>query len=474
MKALSILFILLIAVYTGAGAASISGTISYAGASTGQVSIFAFTDTTSGHAPAAIAAISAPGSYSITGLADGTYYLMSVMTNRSLDNVAITDPWGYYGTGHLSPVTLSGGADVFGIDITLADGTLAHPNPFYRAYLAPALTLPLPAYTGAGIDPSIFSMDSSIYLYKHDSSGAASAKVFKINPSTGAVTATIILSLESTPNRICWIDKIIMHNGVLWAIGGYGDPSGLGYVNGIFTIDLAASTSSNQIPADTGIDLSNELGSFTSDGVNFYVGVTLKGTQPSCGVVKFNPSIVSKIPVTPFFSLAARPSFLCYGDASLWAGVDSVKKMDPANGAVLASYNMPRQAAGMYQNNMFWMYDENDSTIKAFSIGTVGVAQEKSIPVSSFELSQNYPNPFNPSTTIHYGLPVRSTVRLVIYNILGQLVQELVNTEQPAGMQSVVWNAQCASGLYFYRLEAASTDNPNKKFVEMKKMVYLK
>jgi hypothetical protein len=298
--------------------------------------------------------------------------------------------------------------------------------------------------------------------------------VFKINPSTGAITETIILSLESSANGICWINRIVNHNGTLWAVGGYGDPSGSGWVNGVFAINLATSRSSSQIPADTGIDLTNELGGLTSDGTNLYVGVTLKGTQPSYGIVKFNPSLVSKIPLTPFFELANRPSYLCYGDASLWAGVDSLKKMDPSNGTVLASYNIPPDAAGLYFDSMFWMYDENDSTLKAFSLGTVGVAKEKNIPVSSFELSQNYPNPFNPSTTIHYGLPVRSTVRLVIYNILGQLVQELVKSEQPAGIQSVVWNAQCASGLYFYRLEATSTENPNKKFVEMKKMVYLK
>jgi hypothetical protein len=89
-------------------------------------------------------------------------------------------------------------------------------------------------------------------------------------------------------------------------------------------------------------------------------------------------------------------------------------------------------------------------------------------------LLQNYPNPFNPSTTIQYGLPARSSVRLVIYNILGQAVKELINTEQQAGIQSVVWNANVSSGLYFYRLEATSIDNSNKRFVETKKMLLLK
>ena len=94
--------------------------------------------------------------------------------------------------------------------------------------------------------------------------------------------------------------------------------------------------------------------------------------------------------------------------------------------------------------------------------------------LQDYFLGDNYPNPFNPSTTIQYGLPTQSSVRLVIYNVLGQVVKELVNTEQQAGYQSVVWNANVSSGIYFYRLEAVSTENPSKRFVETKKMSLLK
>jgi hypothetical protein len=95
------------------------------------------------------------------------------------------------------------------------------------------------------------------------------------------------------------------------------------------------------------------------------------------------------------------------------------------------------------------------------------------IPTNYF-LYQNFPNPFNPATAINYSLPTRSRVHLFVYNILGQIVSNLVNTEQQAGIQSVVWDANVASGLYFYRLEAASLDNPSKRFVETKKMILLR
>ncbi len=75
------------------------------------------------------------------------------------------------------------------------------------------------------------------------------------------------------------------------------------------------------------------------------------------------------------------------------------------------------------------------------------------------ELAQNYPNPFNPATTIRFGLPQESKVRLTVYNILGQKVKELADEVLPAGYHTVRWDgrtaqgSRAASGLYLYRLE---------------------
>jgi hypothetical protein len=91
-----------------------------------------------------------------------------------------------------------------------------------------------------------------------------------------------------------------------------------------------------------------------------------------------------------------------------------------------------------------------------------------------FELNQNYPNPFNPNTTIRYALPTTSRIRLRIFNVLGQVVADLVSAEQPAGWNQVVWNAKISSGIYFYRIEAVSIGDPSKRFVKTKKMIMLK
>lgn len=74
----------------------------------------------------------------------------------------------------------------------------------------------------------------------------------------------------------------------------------------------------------------------------------------------------------------------------------------------------------------------------------------------SFILHQNYPNPFNPSTTIRYELPSSAHITLKVYNVLGQLVDTIVDAEQASGTHEVTWTAdpQTASGLYFYTFEA--------------------
>ena len=86
-----------------------------------------------------------------------------------------------------------------------------------------------------------------------------------------------------------------------------------------------------------------------------------------------------------------------------------------------------------------------------------------------YALEQNYPNPFNPSTTIEFSLPEDvNSVKLTIYNALGERMAELVNGNLTAGSYSYQWNAgNVATGMYIYELR---TD----KFVSIKKMVLMK
>jgi beta-glucanase (GH16 family) len=70
-------------------------------------------------------------------------------------------------------------------------------------------------------------------------------------------------------------------------------------------------------------------------------------------------------------------------------------------------------------------------------------------------LLQNYPNPFNPTTTIRYGIPHRSAVKITLYNTLGQPAAEFVNGEMDPGYYELTLDGKgMSSGVYFCRLTA--------------------
>ncbi|MCH7573931.1 MAG: T9SS type A sorting domain-containing protein [Candidatus Marinimicrobia bacterium] len=93
-------------------------------------------------------------------------------------------------------------------------------------------------------------------------------------------------------------------------------------------------------------------------------------------------------------------------------------------------------------------------------------------------LSANYPNPFNPSTRISFDLGLldgpEQKVTLIVYNLLGQRVDVLVNGILPAGQHQVVWNGKdrrgraVASGIYFVRLQTASGKHFTHKMALLK------
>jgi|GEM_PF-6199653 len=85
-----------------------------------------------------------------------------------------------------------------------------------------------------------------------------------------------------------------------------------------------------------------------------------------------------------------------------------------------------------------------------------------------FELMQNYPNPFNPTTTIRFSLNNESEVSLIVYDILGNEVQTLVNDVRGAGSYEVTFNAgNLSSGIYLYILKAGNY-TATKKLMLMK------
>ncbi len=96
------------------------------------------------------------------------------------------------------------------------------------------------------------------------------------------------------------------------------------------------------------------------------------------------------------------------------------------------------------------------------------VSKLENEPAEKYMLAQNYPNPFNPVTTIRYQIPKKCNVELIVYNVLGRKVANLINEKKEAGNYAVNFDASSlSSGLYFYQLKTGD-------FVLTRKMVIIK
>lgn len=106
-------------------------------------------------------------------------------------------------------------------------------------------------------------------------------------------------------------------------------------------------------------------------------------------------------------------------------------------------------------------------------VGIVEAENKTILLPSVFILFANQPNPFAHMTEIRYGLPIKTRLRIAVYNSLGEEIATLLNGIQNPGWYSVKWNGKdnkgkkCPAGIYFYRLEC-------EEYEAMKKMVKIR
>jgi len=98
--------------------------------------------------------------------------------------------------------------------------------------------------------------------------------------------------------------------------------------------------------------------------------------------------------------------------------------------------------------------DPLDILLKGREATYTSATQHIDVP-SELMLHQNYPNPFNPVTVIEYVLPESADVTLQVYDVMGRLVETLVDELKTSGKHQATWDASdAASGTYIYRLQA--------------------
>jgi hypothetical protein len=130
--------------------------------------------------------------------------------------------------------------------------------------------------------------------------------------------------------------------------------------------------------------------------------------------------------------------------------------------------NYPLEDVEFLNQDIGWIVGFNGLILKTTTGGWTGIEPISSEIPNEFKLFQNYPNPFNPITKIKFQLPKSSSVSLLIYDILGKEISNLVDEELKPGIYEVEFDGTSFSnGIYYYTLTA-------NEYKETKKLVLLK
>ncbi|MFA7290324.1 MAG: T9SS type A sorting domain-containing protein, partial [Melioribacteraceae bacterium] len=104
------------------------------------------------------------------------------------------------------------------------------------------------------------------------------------------------------------------------------------------------------------------------------------------------------------------------------------------------------------KDGYLWLVGHNGLIMKKKIDLPTNVEKLNEIP-TSFEMYQNYPNPFNPTTTISFSLPQRGNAKLIVYDVLGREVLNLVDGFFEQGKHEIRFDGNnLSTGIYFYRL----------------------
>ena len=245
-------------------------------------------------------------------------------------------------------------------------------------------------------------------------------------------------------------------------------PFGAGMCTATFGggVYLSALGDTSWVPIDSNLSNINVL-SLASVGNTLFAGTSLGGMFYSTNAGTTWTADDSGLTASTINALLAVESNVFAGteggvfrstDMGIsWSRVDSLPRVTEVYSLIATGTNLFAGTSG----HGIWRRALSQIVITGIASANSGIPGE-------FKLEQNFPNPFNPSTVIRYSIPRRSSVTLAVFNLLGQQVALLVNSQQDPGFHEIRFDASAlATGVYFYRLTAGSYANAKKLLAEV-------
>jgi hypothetical protein len=320
--------------------------------------------------------------------------------------------------------------------------------------------------------------------------GARSVSVTNAPPGGGTATLAFVLNVENPKPSL---------SAIAPASGARGQTldvvlTGTGFVSGISALTLGPDITVNSF----------KVASFTQ--INANISIAFACVAKGCDVAVANdapgggsycltggftvtnplPAIMSVSPSSAnrgsIINITVTGSQFITGVTTLNFGVDivvnSILVKSPTE--ILANVTLSTLAASGARTVTVTNASPGGGSANlpaGFTVGTgtaTSVEGNMGMVPDEFALQEAYPNPFNPSTRIRYGVPEDSRVRIIIHNMLGNVVAELVNGERTKGTYELQWHADyLPSGVYLVRMVAESAES-SKRYISSRKVVLVK
>lgn len=195
-----------------------------------------------------------------------------------------------------------------------------------------------------------------------------------------------------------------------------------------------------------------------------FVKPSFNGATPGCGGGNCHDLQTGIVSLTPLTNLQIQVTVSGVQSGEKVAGelVDgSNNVVDVIDQTTTNPFVLTAPQVGTYTVNAGFKQPSREFGTANISLTPTGIQ----IPVpahalTTFELYPNHPNPFNNETLIRFSLPKAARVELLIFNVHGQFIKHLVDTEYSAGIHSLKWNGRddegrpCPSGIYLFQIKS--------------------